>query len=138
MGDRVLVQNAGTFNFYWELWMDTLRLRGLLTSNVHVLGFMTDTGEVVFQTGRAHYGTAAIPFFTSTKILLDSVDVAQQCLSMPAKTFFALTAGSRLILNPKSPDRQEFSAEQVSAVMNPQPDIAPTATSKFRSIFGLK
>lgn len=118
--------------------MDTLRLRGLLNSNVHVLGMMADTGQVAFQNGRALYGTTAIPFFTSTKILLDSVDVAQQCLSMPAKTFFELTVGLRLVLNPKSPDCEEFSPEQVSAVMNPQQDAVPTAASKFRSIFGLK
>jgi hypothetical protein len=117
--------------------MDTERLRSLLNTNVHVLGVMTDTGQVAFQNGRAHFGTAAIPFFTSTQILLDAVDVAQQCLSMPAKTFFELTAGSRLVLNPKSADRQEFSPEQVSAVMHPQLD-AQGAASKFRSILGFK
>lgn len=120
--------------------MDTERLRSLLNTDVHVLGVMTDTGQVAFQNGRAHYGTAAIPFFTSTQILVDSVDAGQQCLSMPAKTFFDLAAGQRLVLNPKSPDRREFSPEQVRAAMQPKPEAAAAraAPSKFRSIFGLK
>ncbi len=118
--------------------MDTERLRSLLNTNVHVLGVMTDAGQVAFQNGRAHFGTTAIPFFTSIQILLDSVDAAQQCLSMPAQTFFDLTAGSRLVLNPKSPDRQEFSPEQVNAVMHPTVDTSPTLTSKFRSVLGFR
>ena len=120
--------------------MDTSGLRALLNTNVHVLGSVLDSGQLLLQNGRASYGTPAIPFFTSTQILVDSVDAGQQCLSMPAKTFFDLTAGSRLVMNPKSPDRQEFSPEQVRAAMQPKPEAAaaPSAPSKFRSIFGLK
>lgn len=118
--------------------MSTERLRALLNTNVHVLGVMSDSGQVAFQNGRAHFGTAAIPFFSSTDLLLNAVDVAQRCLSMPAKTFFDLTAGSRLVLNPKSPDRQEFSPDQVRLVMHPEPQAEPAPKSVFRSLFSLK
>ena len=122
--------------------MDTTRLRALLNTNVYVMGVMTDTGQVAFQNGRALFGTPAIPFFTTADLLLEAANPGQQVLAMEGKTFFDMTAGSRLVINPKSADRQEFSPEQVSTALRPEPVVAPVAAaappSKFRSIFSLK
>lgn len=119
--------------------MDTSRLRALLNTNVHVLGLMTDSGQVALQNGRALFGTAAVPFFTTSQLLVDAVNAGQQCLVMSGRTFFDLAAGQPVVLNPKSADRQEFSAAQVREALNPPVAQAPQAEpSKFRSLFGLK
>jgi hypothetical protein len=122
--------------------MAVSRLRTLLNANVHVLGLMTDSGQVALQNGRALFGTSAVPLFTSEQLLLDSVNAGQQCLVMPGKTFFNLAAGQSVVLNPTSPDSQEFSAAQVLEALNPpvlqDAPVTQTKPSLLRSLFGLQ
>jgi hypothetical protein len=115
--------------------MDTSRLQALLETNVHVLGALDSaTGQVILQNGRESYGTSAIPFFSSVEILAESVDQSREYLSMPARGFFELMAGSHLVLNPRSPDRQEFTPEQVQQAL--KPSLVLTPPIQKTSLFG--
>lgn len=116
--------------------MDTTGLRALLNTNVHVLGLMSDTGQVVLQNGRASFGTPAIPFFTSTELLVAGVDAGQQCLSMSCKTFLELAAGNAVVQKPKSANRKDYSAADVRAAL--QAPSEPTLSNKVKSVFGFK
>jgi SseB protein N-terminal domain len=120
--------------FNQELFMDISGLQALLNTNVHVLGLMSDSGEIVLQNGRASFGTPAIPFFTTQQFLVDAVDPGQQCLSMPCKTFLALAAGNAVVQNPKSSSRKDYSAADVHAALQPQ--SGSTLAGKVKSIFG--
>ncbi|MEY4294908.1 MAG: hypothetical protein RLY82_596 [Pseudomonadota bacterium] len=114
--------------------MDASGLRALLNTNVHVLGLMSDTGQVLLQNGRASFGTPAIPFFTSTQFLVDAVDAGQQCLSMPCKTFLEIASGNAVIQNPKSASRKDYSAAEVLAAL--QAPSESTLANKVKSVFG--
>jgi hypothetical protein len=115
--------------------MDTSRLQALLETNVHVLGVMADgDGPIALQNGQQNYGTSAIPFFSSAELLADSINESREYLSMPARGFFELTAGSHLLLNPGSPDRQEFTPEQVQQVL--ASSSVPTSPAEKTSLFG--
>jgi SseB protein N-terminal domain len=106
--------------------MDTSRLQSLLDTTIHALGVMSDDGgSIAFQNGLESYGTRAIPFFSSVEILAVSVDTSREYLSMPARGFFELTAGSHLVLNPRSPDRQEFTPEQIQHALRPALVLTP-------------
>jgi SseB protein N-terminal domain len=128
------VQNSDIQFFTQELFMDTSGLRALLNTNVHVLGLMSESGQVALQNGRASFGTSAIPFFTSTQLLVDAVDAGQQCLSMPCKTFLGLAAGNAVVQNPKSSSRKDYSAADVRAAL--QPPSESTLSNKVKSVFG--
>jgi hypothetical protein len=114
--------------------MDATGLRALLNTNVHVLGLMSDSGQVLLQNGRASFGTPAIPFFTSPQLLVDAVDAGQQCLSMSCKTFLELAAGNPVVQNPKSSSRKDYTAADVRTAL--QPPSEPSLSNKVKSVFG--
>jgi len=125
----------------------------LLESELLVLGDTDqNTGSVVIQNGLASYGTSAIPFFSSYEVLEQSVDASRSYLKMPAKTLFELTPGAHYVLNPRSENRREFSANQIKDLLAghlTKPAVAATVAtpaaaeeqnlgSRFRSILGLR
>ena len=118
-------------------------LRTLLDTNVHVLGNMDDDGgNLRIQNGKAHYGTAATPFFSSLDVLRQSVDFSQAYLSMPARTLFELLPNTDFLLNPRSIDRQAFPRELVQQLLNGL-DVAATQApqtmaARFKSILSLR
>ena len=126
----------------------------LLESDVFVLGSLEEAGAgmVAIQNGLASYGTSAIPFFSSYEVLEQSVDASRSYLTMPAKTLFELTLGAHYVLNPRSENRREFSANQIKDLLAghlTKPAVAATVAtpaaveeqnlgSRFRSILGLR
>ncbi len=118
--------------------MSVAALRALLDANVHVLGDMDADGSLVLiQNGRAHYGTEATPMFSSADVLQASVDSSQTYLTMSTRDLFVMLPGATFVLDPRSSNRQEFSAELVKQLLDgsyfqPAPSVpAPLAHQSF-------
>jgi hypothetical protein len=109
--------------------------KALLEAEVFVIGF-TDSPEEGRSTIPAgaklsitnwekNDGTPIIPFFTSIEALQRAIKEETRFIAMPAKSFFEITSGSFLVLNPASPHGKEFSPEEVKALLETGMNHAP-------------
>jgi hypothetical protein len=62
-------------------------------------------------------GSAAIPFFSSSRTLFEAVPEGAQCLVLDTPTFLALSRGALLHLNPFSEFNVELPPEEVDALL---------------------
>lgn len=101
--------------------------RTLLNSAIYILGTTgSDEGKVDLEAGSKvsilHWekqdGTPIVPFFSSLQTLQKSIDVEQSYLELPARSFFEMTLGATLFLNPKSPYGKEFFPEEVRNLLS--------------------
>jgi hypothetical protein len=53
-------------------------------------------------------GSRFIPFFSSMRTLQHAISANEKYIALPARTFFEMTRGAALILNPRSPIGKEF------------------------------
>lgn len=102
--------------------------RLLLDSTIYVIGF-TDSpeiaGRVTLETEEklsivnweTPDGKPIIPFFASLEALQRSLQEESQCVGLPARTFFEITRGSSLVLNPGSPWGKEFFPQEVDTLL---------------------
>lgn len=107
----------------------------LLASDVFVIGSTDSGGEGVttLPTGaklsivnwEKKDGTRVIPFFTSLETLQRALKEESRYVSLPAKSFFELTKGSFLVLNPASPYGKEFFPNEVQALLETGMNRAP-------------
>lgn len=99
----------------------------LVESNVFILG-SSDSGEEGASTIPAGSqlsimnwqrpdGSPIIPFFTSLHALQRAIEEEQSYISLPARSFFEITQGASLILNPRSPYGKEFYPQEISAIL---------------------
>ncbi len=101
----------------------------LLESNIFVIGRADEDApiEEVFtapEGSKLHIanfdkpdGSHYIPFFTSINSLQKVLQQETEYLSLPCKSFFELTTGSTLILNPGSDYGKEFLPSEVAALL---------------------
>lgn len=62
-------------------------------------------------------GSSVIPFFTSLRTLQLAITGDEKYLALPARTFFEITRGAELILNPRSEFGKEFKPAEVEALL---------------------
>ena len=99
----------------------------LMGSEVFVIGFTDSEGEGVatipagaklsIVNWEKNDGTPIIPFFTSLEALQRALKEEARYVALPARSFFEITRGSFLMLNPSSPYGKEFFPNEVQALL---------------------
>ena len=107
----------------------------LMASDVFVIGFTDYEGEGVntipagaklsIVNWEKNDGTPITPFFTSLEALQRALNEESKYLSLPAKSFFEMTLGSFLVLNPASPYGKEFFPNEIHALLETGMNHAP-------------
>lgn len=107
----------------------------LLGAEVFVIGFTDTEGEgvatipagakVSIVNWEKNDGTPIVPFFTSLETLQKALKEEARYLALPARSFFEITLGSYLILNPASPYGKEFLPNEVKALLDTGMNHAP-------------
>ena len=102
-------------------------LENLLKSNIYCIGKTEgDKKESVLLEGShvelMHFqdgnGVSYIPFFTSLESLQKALQDEQSYLKIPAKSFFELTLGTQLVLNPYNEYGKVFISQEVEDLIN--------------------
>lgn len=101
--------------------------KALLEAEIFVVGFtdpliegratIPEGAKISIEGWTKNDGTLATPFFTSLEALHRAHKVETRFVAMPARSFFELTRGSFLVLNPMSPHGKEFLPEEVTALL---------------------
>jgi hypothetical protein len=101
--------------------------RLLLESTVFVLGSSDhlDQGPVTLKANTQVQiqnwvkpdGSSVIPFFSSLRALQLAIQSDEPYIALPARTFFEITRGAELILNPRSEYGKEFTPAEVEALL---------------------
>lgn len=101
--------------------------RTLLESDIYVLGSsnMPSDGSHVLPAGtslaitkwKSTDGTEVIPFFASLRALELALKEPAPYVAMPARAFFEMTRGERLIINPTSEHAKEFLPHEIAALL---------------------
>lgn len=110
--------------------------KALMVSDVYVIGF-TDTdgeGTTTIPAGEKlsivnwekNDGTPVIPFFTSLEALQLALQEESKFVALPAKSFFEMTLGSFLVLNPASAYGKEFFPNEIEALLESGMNQMPT------------
>jgi hypothetical protein len=100
----------------------------LMDSQVFVIGFTDAGGEgvttlptgakVSIESWEKNDGTKITPFFSSLDTLQRALKKESKYVSLPARSFFELTKGASLVLNPASPYGKEFYPNEVQALLD--------------------
>ncbi|MDX1997137.1 MAG: enhanced serine sensitivity protein SseB C-terminal domain-containing protein, partial [Thermoanaerobaculia bacterium] len=111
--------------------------RLLLDSTIYVIGF-TDAPEAASRVNlkagenlsivnwETPDGKPIIPFFASLEALQRGLQEESQYVGLPARTFFEITRGSSLVLNPGSPWGKEFFPQEVNTLLESGVNQVPT------------
>ncbi|WP_256578594.1 enhanced serine sensitivity protein SseB C-terminal domain-containing protein [Pseudomonas sp. B28(2017)] len=109
--------------------------KALMASDVYVIGFTDSEGEEIrtIPTGaklsivnwEKNDGTPIIPFFTSLEALQRVLKEESKYVALPAKSFFEMTLGSFLMLNPASSYGKEFFPDEIHALLETGVNHAP-------------
>lgn len=109
--------------------------KALMEANVFVIGHTDSEGEGVstIPTGAKlsivnwvkNDGTPVTPFFTSLEALQRALKEESKFVALPAKSFFEMTLGSFLVLNPSSPYGKEFFPNEIQALLETGMNHAP-------------
>jgi len=109
--------------------------RALMEADVFVIGFTDSVGEGVntipagaklsIVNWEKNDGTPIIPFFTSLESLQRALKEESKYVALPAKSFFEMTLGSFLVLNPASPYSKEFFSNEIQALLETGMNHAP-------------
>jgi hypothetical protein len=101
--------------------------RLLLESTIFILGSseQMDEGPVTLKANTQVQiqnwvkpdGSSVIPFFSSLRALQLAIESDEPYIALPARTFFDITRGAELILNPRSQYGKEFTREEVEALL---------------------
>ncbi len=101
--------------------------RLLLESTIFILGSsgQMDEGSVTLKANTQIQiqnwvkpdGSSVIPFFSSLRALQLAIQSDEPYIALPARTFFDITRGAELILNPRSQYGKEFTPAEVEALL---------------------
>lgn len=110
--------------------------KALMEADVFVIGFTNSESEGVstipagaklsIVNWEKNDGTPVIPFFTSLESLQRGLKEESKYVSLPAKSFFEMTLGSFLVLNPASPYSKEFFPNEIQALLETGMNHVPT------------
>ncbi|MBM1144443.1 enhanced serine sensitivity protein SseB C-terminal domain-containing protein [Alcanivorax sp. ZXX171] len=102
--------------------------RRLLAAEVFVIGHGDGPGEgrstvpagahLSIQHWQNAEGESVIPFFTDLEALQRAIDEEKSYLGLPARSLFEMTAGTRLVLNPRSDYGKEFHPEEIRSLLD--------------------
>ena len=102
--------------------------RLLLESTIFILGSseQMDEGSVTLKANTQVQiknrvkpdGSSVIPFFSSLRALQLAIKSDEPYIALPARTFFQITRGADLILNPRSQYGKEFTPAEVEALLS--------------------
>jgi hypothetical protein len=107
-----------------------LFLRELLQSKVVIvpvgpqpaaIGAVVPANTAIALGTIAFAGRKCVPFFTSEARL----PTGTEYLRLDAKTFFELTRGTHLVMNPGSDYGKEFCPEEITGLLGPDPPPSP-------------
>lgn len=95
----------------------------LLESTIYIIGDTGNSGsgqckleagsKINIQSWEDQDGNPVIPFFSSLEMLQKAINTELSYLALPANSFFEMTLGSTLFLNPKSDYGKEFTPSEV-------------------------
>lgn len=101
--------------------------QALLGATIHVIGNTEnpdgDQGKyeagdkITVVTWKTEDGTPIIPFFSSVEALRLCIDQEVRYMSFPARGFFEMIRGTRLVLNPRSEFSKEFAVAEIEALL---------------------
>lgn len=101
--------------------------KALMVSDVYVIGFTDAVGDGIttipagaklsIVNWEKADGTSFIPFFTSLEALQHALKEESKFVALPAKSFFEMTIGSFLVLNPSLPYGKEFFPNEIHALL---------------------
>lgn len=107
----------------------------LMSSSVFVIGFSDSEGDgagtipagakLSAVNWKKNDGSPIIPFFTSLEALKRTLKEESKYVALPAKSFFEITLGSFLVLNPASPYGKEFFPNEIKALLETGVNQAP-------------
>src|SRR6266516_1308497 len=113
--------------------------RLLLESTVFVLGSsgqldqehegpttLKEHTQIQIQNWSKPDGSTAIPFFSSLRALQLAINDDQRYIALPARTFFEMTRGSNLVMNPRSDYGKEFAPAEIEALLSAGVNQLPT------------
>jgi hypothetical protein len=99
----------------------------LLAANAYLLGSSSDSsnGEYIAKEGSqisiTHWkkddGSSIIPFFSSLSELQKAIETEESYIRLPVRTFFEMTKGANLVLNPRSSYGKEFFPGEIKALL---------------------
>ena len=101
--------------------------KALLNSTIYVVGTAgTGEGQVHLEANsnisiaqwQKPDGSVVIPFFSSLQALQRCIDSENSYLEIAARSFFEVTLGTPLFLNPKSPYGKAFSPQEVRLLLS--------------------
>lgn len=104
-------------------------LEKLLSAEIYCIGFSDQTApqassDVLPEGSKVSLvhiqnekGETYLPFFSSLESLQKAIQDEQSYLRIPAKSFFELTLGTNLVLNPYSEYGKEFFPQEVEALL---------------------
>ncbi len=105
-------------------------LQRLLDSYIYILGAhpdqvgeffdhtLSEGSEVKLKTWHREDGSEIFPFFTSLEKLQNSIQHEENYLRINTRSFFELTFGSHLVLNPNSEVAKEFIPQEIAGLLN--------------------
>jgi len=101
--------------------------RVLLESEIYIIGHIDAPGEglATIPAGaklsivnmKKKDGTPFVPFFSSLEALQRTLKEEARFVAMPARSFFEVTRGSTLILNPAASYGKEFFSNEIDAIL---------------------
>lgn len=119
--ERSLLESSGDESFRAEFY------RRLLAADVHVVpvGGMPSMADGVIKNGEAlrlqtieHEGELYVAFYSSESRVHQANPGPVEFLTMSASSFFNLTKGSRLILNPGLPFCRNFEPKEIEGLLD--------------------
>lgn len=105
-------------------------LQRLLDSYIYILGTqaghvgecfdhtLKEGSEVKLKTWHRDDGSEIFPFFTSLEKLQNAIQHEENYLRINTRSFFELTFGSHLVLNPNSQVAKEFTPQEIAGLLN--------------------
>ena len=102
-------------------------LEALLNADIYCIGTtgnekgaqqLTEGSHVQLMHFQDKNGDSYLPFFTALENLQKTIDEEQSYLCLPCKSFFELTLGAQLVLNPNSEYGKAFTPTEVEALIN--------------------
>lgn len=116
-------------------------LKQLLDSYIYILGIsednvgdhiehtLTEGSKVQIKSWNKEDGTEILPFFTSLEKLQKAIQYEENYLRIHTRSFFELTLGANLVLNPNSNVTKEFLAAEIAGLLNEDFDL-PSQSSQ--------
>lgn len=86
--------------------------------DIHVEHTLSEGSQIQIKSWNKADGTEILPFFTSLEKLQKAIQDPESYLKIHTQSFFELTLGATLALNPNSGYGKEFTAEEIQGLLS--------------------